>query len=77
MVAPTLSNPECRSQLSCAARQVSQAVSRLGEAAAAAPPAARDAVQLLTAAAARVAEELERLLAHCDLGEHQLVVKWL
>ncbi|XP_026736418.1 talin-1 isoform X5 [Trichoplusia ni] len=67
VVAPTLSNPECRSQLSCAARQVSQAVSRLGEAAAAAPPAARDAVQLLTAAAARVAEELERLLAHCDL----------
>ncbi|XP_022816800.1 talin-1 isoform X8 [Spodoptera litura] len=67
VVAPTLQNPQCRSQLSHAARQVASAVQRLLDACSSAPPPAAPAVESLTAAAHNVTQELERLLAHCEL----------
>ncbi|XP_050558739.1 talin-1 [Spodoptera frugiperda] len=67
VVAPTLQNPQCRSQLSAAARQVAGAVQRLLDACSGAPPPAAPAVDSLTAAAHNVTQELERLLAHCEL----------
>ncbi|CAH0698118.1 unnamed protein product [Spodoptera exigua] len=67
VVAPTLQNPQCRSQLSHAARQVASAVQRLLDACSGAPPPAAPAVESLTAAAHNVTQELERLLAHCEL----------
>ncbi|CAG4965789.1 unnamed protein product [Colias eurytheme] len=67
VVAPTLHNPACRTQLESAARQVAQAVERLASSCQLAPEAAAPAVEQLSAAARRVTEELERLLAHCEL----------
>ncbi|XP_075988136.1 talin_middle and talin-RS domain-containing protein rhea isoform X7 [Anticarsia gemmatalis] len=67
VVAPTLHNPACREQLISAARQVAQAVERLVEACNNAPESAAPGVEHLTAAAHRVTDELDRLLAHCDL----------
>ncbi|XP_041983893.1 talin-1 isoform X2 [Aricia agestis] len=66
VVAPTLHNPACREQLISAARQVAQAVERLGAACQPAPPHAAPGLQQLAAAAQRVTEELERLLAHAQ-----------
>ncbi|XP_013176171.1 PREDICTED: talin-1 isoform X2 [Papilio xuthus] len=67
VVAPTLHNPACREQLTSAARQVGAAVERLVDASRQAPEAAGPGVEQLAAAAQRVSEELERLLAHCHL----------
>ncbi|CAH2056203.1 unnamed protein product, partial [Iphiclides podalirius] len=67
VVAPTLHNPACREQLTSAARQVGTAVERLVDASRQAPEAAGPGVEQLAAAAQRVSEELERLLAHCHL----------
>lgn len=68
MVAPTIHNPACREQLVAAARQVSAAVERLVEASAGVKDDGNN-VAALMAAAQRLAEELERLLAHADPGE--------
>ncbi|KPJ17353.1 Talin-1 [Papilio machaon] len=70
VVAPTLHNPACREQLTSAARQVGAAVERLVDASRQAPDAAGPGVEQLAAAAQRVSEELERLLAHCHLGQY-------
>ncbi|XP_013143136.1 PREDICTED: talin-1 isoform X2 [Papilio polytes] len=67
VVAPTLHNPACREQLTSAARQVGAAVERLVDASRQAPEVAGPGVEQLAAAAHRVSEELERLLAHCHL----------
>ncbi|XP_022115337.2 talin-1 isoform X5 [Pieris rapae] len=67
VVAPTLHNPACREQLTSAARLVAQAVERLVGACQHAPESAGPGVEHLTFAAQRVTDELERLLAHCDL----------
>ncbi|XP_037295734.1 LOW QUALITY PROTEIN: talin-1-like [Manduca sexta] len=67
VVAPTLHNPACREQLMSAARQVAQAVDRLVEACRPVPEAAEPGVEQLNIAAARVTDELERLLAHCEV----------
>ncbi|XP_063370870.1 talin-1 [Cydia amplana] len=65
VVAPTLHNPQCREQLTSAARLVARAVERLVDSCRAAESAAPQNVEQLTAAAKRVSEELERLLQHC------------
>lgn len=68
MVAPTLHNPQCREQLTAAARLVARAVERLVECCRGADAGAAAGVDQLTAAARRVSDELERLLQHCHTG---------
>ncbi|XP_063391701.1 talin-1 [Cydia fagiglandana] len=65
VVAPTLHNPQCREQLTSAARLVARAVEKLIDSCRAAESAAPQNVEQLMAAARRVSEELERLLQHC------------
>ncbi|XP_048001972.1 talin-1 isoform X2 [Leguminivora glycinivorella] len=65
VVAPTLHNPQCREQLTSAARLVARAVEKLVDSCRAAEGVAPQNVEQLTAAAKRVSEELERLLQHC------------
>lgn len=69
VVAPTLHNPACREQLTSAARLVAQAVEKLVSSCQQAPDSAAAGVEQLVAAAQRVTDELERLLAHCHVGE--------